>query len=79
MTLREEKPHTEAYVTLTKAQFEFPDILRAYDALAQYAQEHGTRGPLAVREVYPYDWDAAGPEDPAGEVACPYAPAPVGG
>ena len=76
ITLREEGAHHEAYVTVTKQQFEFPTILEAFDTTAAYADAHGTRGPLICREVYPYDWDGAGPDDPAGEVAWPYTPHP---
>lgn len=77
ITHREEAAHHEAYVTATKRQFDFPTILEAFDVTASYADAHGTRGPLACREVYPYDWDRAGPDDPAGEVAWPFTPAPV--
>lgn len=75
LTLREEAAHHEAYVVLDKAQFEFPAILSAYDATCDYAKAHGKSGPLDCREVYPYDWDAAGEGDPVGEVAWPYTPA----
>lgn len=75
ITLREEPAHHEVYVTVTKRQFVFPTILEAFDTTAMYADAHGTRSPLTCREVYPYDWDAAGPDDPAGEVAWPYTPA----
>lgn len=74
VTLREEQAHHEAYVTLTKAQFEFPTILDAFDATCAYADAHGSRGPLVCREVYPHDWDGVGPDDPAGEVAWPFMP-----
>lgn len=74
VVLRLEPEHHEAFVILTKAQFEFPAILGAYDATAMYAQAHGESGPLHCREVYPYDWDRAGPDDPAGEVAWPFTP-----
>lgn len=74
VTLRMEPEHHEAYVVLTKTQFEFPAILGAYDATAMYAQAHGTSGPLHCREVYPYDWEGAGNDDPAGEVAWPFKP-----
>lgn len=72
--LREEPAHLEAFVALTREQFEFPAILSAYDATAEYAQAHGTSGPLHCREVYPYDWDNAAPDEPVGEVAWPYTP-----
>ncbi|MFC3831345.1 MULTISPECIES: MerR family transcriptional regulator [Deinococcus] len=77
ITHREEAAHHEAYVTATKAQFVFPTILEAFDATAAYADAHGTRGPLSCREVYPYDWNSAGPDDPAGEVAWPFIPSPT--
>ncbi|GHF52818.1 DNA-binding transcriptional MerR regulator [Deinococcus metalli] len=74
ITLREEAAHHEAYVTVTRRQFEFPTILEAFDATGAYADAHGGRSPLTCREVYPYAWDGAGPDDPAGEVAWPYTP-----
>ncbi|MBZ9749948.1 MerR family transcriptional regulator [Deinococcus sp. HMF7604] len=72
--LRIEPAHAETFVVLNKTQFEFPAILAAYDATAAAAQAQGECGQLSPREVYPYDWDAAGPNDPAGEVAWPYTP-----
>lgn len=74
VTVREEPAHQEAYVTLTKAQFVFPDILRAYDAVFEYARHHGTSGELHPREVYPRDWNTLGEHDPAGDVAYPFVP-----
>lgn len=75
LTLREEPAHHEAFVTLTRAQFQFPGILSAYDAAESYAKAQGASGPLHCREVYPYDWDSLGADDAAGEVAWPYTPA----
>lgn len=77
VTLRTEPAHTEAFVTLTKGQFQFPAILHAYDAAAAYAKAHGTSGPLHCREVYHADWDNSGEDDPVGDVAWPFTP--VGG
>ncbi|WP_216328123.1 MerR family transcriptional regulator [Deinococcus aestuarii] len=77
LTLREEPAHAEAFVTVRKADFEYHELMAAYDAVDRYARAHGTRNGLSVREVYPYDWEAVGPDDPAGEVACPYQPAEV--
>lgn len=74
ITLREEAAHHEAYVTVTKRQFEFPAILEAFDVTAAYAGAHGTCSDLICREVYPYDWDQAHPDAPAAEVAWPYLP-----
>ncbi|GMA14700.1 MerR family transcriptional regulator [Deinococcus metallilatus] len=74
VTVREEPAHHEAYVTLTRAQFVFPDILRAYDATCEYAKAHGTPGELSPREVYPVAWDGLSDNDPAGDVAWPFVP-----
>ncbi len=74
VTVREEPAHHEAYVTLPKAQFVFPDILRAYDAVFEYARNHGTSGELHPREVYPVDWNTLEEHDPAGDVAYPFVP-----
>lgn len=74
LTAREEPAHTEAFVTVRKADFEYHELMAAYDAVDRHARAHGRRNGLSCREVYPYDWEAAGPDDPAGEVACPYQP-----
>ena len=74
VTVREEPAHTEAFVALTYAQFEFPDILRAYDATAEYARQRGERGSLSPREVYPVPWEGLQANDFAGEVAMPFVP-----
>lgn len=74
VTVREEPAHFEAFTTLTKAEFVFPDILRAYDATHAYAQAHGTLNGLSPREVYPLAWKTAGEDDPAGDVAFPFTP-----
>ncbi|HEX6524241.1 MAG TPA: MerR family transcriptional regulator [Streptosporangiaceae bacterium] len=73
MVVRHEAAHREAYVTITRAQLEFPQILSAYDAVADWI---GTAG-LAVagppREVYPRGTDvaAAAPGDPVCQIAYP--------
>lgn len=76
LTLREEPAHHEAYVTLTKAQFDFPGILDAYDAACAHALACGQSGALSPREVYPHDWDTLNDTDPAGDVAWPFVPQP---
>lgn len=74
VTLREEPAHHEAFIPLTRAQFEFPEILRAYDATRQYVQQHGQCTALSPREVYPVSWSGL-PEDAfAGDVALPFEP-----
>jgi hypothetical protein len=51
--VRTEPAHDEAYTTITKAQWDFPAILAAYDAVAgspEAAARPGSR--LSCREVY---------------------------
>ncbi|GGK97983.1 MerR family transcriptional regulator [Deinococcus radiotolerans] len=76
VTLRVEPAHHEAFLALTREQFEFPAILVAYDATCAAAAAHGTCT-LRPREVYAYDWDGAAPGDPVGDVAWPYEPVMV--
>ncbi|WP_261664436.1 MerR family transcriptional regulator [Deinococcus sp. Marseille-Q6407] len=75
---RPEPAYTEAYVTLTRAQFQFPEILQAYAAVQAYAEAHGERSLQPTREVYPRyggrDWSELEPGDPAGEVTWPFVP-----
>ena len=44
MASRREPAHREAYVRITKAQVEYPQILSAYDAVAQWIELAGTKG-----------------------------------
>lgn len=74
VTLREEPAHHEAFVPLTRDQFEFPEILRAYDATRQYVQEHGQCTALSPREVYPVRWAGLPGNAFAGDVALPFEP-----
>lgn len=62
MATRVEPAHREAYVTVTRAQVRYPDILSAYDAVERWlAENHGvTAGP--PREVYFAD-PSEGPDD----------------
>lgn len=68
---RVEPAHREAYVRLTKAQVAFPQILSAYDAVAQWIKENGFAIHDAPREVYFADFEAAGPDDAVCDVAFP--------
>ena len=74
IALRLEPGHHEAFVALTKGQFQFPAVLTAYDATCDYATRHGQSGPLDCREIYVGDWDEALSEEPVAEVAWPYIP-----
>lgn len=71
--VRLEPAHTEAYARISKRQVRFPDILRAYDAVAGWLEQHGERGTLPPREVYFTDFGAVGDDDPAADIAFPYA------
>ena len=63
-----------AYTRLTKGQFEFPEILGAYDAVAcsPEVQERGSSS-LSCREIYLGAWDELSDDDPAGDIAFPLA------
>ena len=71
--MRREPAHNEAYVRITKAQVEYPQILSAYDAVAQWITAQGRSVTGSPREVYFTDWDAAGPNDEVCDVAFPVA------
>jgi DNA-binding transcriptional MerR regulator/effector-binding domain-containing protein len=68
---RVEPAHAEAYVRLTKAQVEFPQILSAYDAVAQWIDAKGRSMSGPPREVYFNDFAAASSDDEVCDVAFP--------
>ncbi len=68
---RREPAHQEAYVTITKAQVEYPQILSAYDAVAHWIENQGREVAGSPREVYFADWDAAAPTDEVCDIAFP--------
>lgn len=72
--VRLEPAHTEAYTRIPKREIRYPDILRAYDAVAGWLHERGEQPGLPPREVYFTDLAAAGDDDPAADIAFPYAP-----
>ena len=55
------------------AQVEYPQILSAYDAVAQWIGSEGRTSAGSPREVYFADWDAAGPTDEVCDIAYPVA------
>jgi DNA-binding transcriptional MerR regulator len=69
--LRLEPGHTEAFTRITKAQVAFPGILEAYEAVEKWAADNDRPAIGSPREVYFTDWDAAGDEDPACDIALP--------
>lgn len=71
-----EPAHDEAYTTITKAQWAFPAILAAYDAVAcspEVTARSNTR--LSCREVYVAEPDAIGDDELVCDVAFPLADA----
>lgn len=71
--VRLEAAHREAYVTISRAQLEFPQILSAFDAVGQWIAEFGRCQVGAPREVYPsgVDMSLAAPGDPVCDIAFP--------
>jgi len=72
--IRTEPAHDVAYTRLMKSQFQFPEILGAYDAVAcsPQVQERGS-SELSCREIYLGDWEELSNDDPAGDIAFPLA------
>jgi DNA-binding transcriptional MerR regulator len=68
---RLEPAHREAYTRLVKAQVEYPQILSAYDAVAQWISSEGRSIGGSPREVYFTDFMAAGPNDEVCDIAFP--------
>jgi DNA-binding transcriptional MerR regulator len=71
VALRTEPAHREAYTRLSRAQVEFPQILSAYDAVAQWVGANGLTVAAAPREVYFADFAAAAPDEQVCDVAFP--------
>jgi DNA-binding transcriptional MerR regulator len=70
--VRTEPAHDEAFTTITKAQWDYPAILAAYDAVASSPEAAGRPGSrLSCREVYRADPQAIGPDDPICDIAFP--------
>lgn len=70
--IRTEPEHDEAYTTITKAQWAYPAILAAYDAVACSAPAKARRASrLSCREVYRAEPDAIGEDDLICDIAFP--------
>jgi DNA-binding transcriptional MerR regulator len=70
--IRTEPAHEEAYTTITKAQWAYPAILAAYDAVAcspELKVRPGSR--LSCREVYLADPDTIGDDEPVCDITFP--------
>jgi hypothetical protein len=74
--IRTEPAHDEAYTAITKAQWAYPAILAAYDAVAcspEATARPGSR--LSCREVYVAEPDKIGLDDLVCDIAFPLADA----
>ena len=65
--------HREAWVTVTKAELEYPDIDEIYDDFDTWLEKAGLVRNAATREVYWADWDTTGMEEPVCDVCFPIA------
>jgi DNA-binding transcriptional MerR regulator len=73
--IRSEVAHDEAYTTITKAQWDYPAILAAYDAVACSLEVAARPGsPLSCREVYLAEPEAVGPDEQLCDIAFPLGP-----
>jgi DNA-binding transcriptional MerR regulator len=70
--IRTEPAHDEAFTTITKAQWDFPAILAAYDAVACSPEVTGRpRSELSCREVYRVDPETIGRDEKVCDIAYP--------
>jgi hypothetical protein len=70
--VRTEPAHDEAFTTITKAQWDFPAILAAYDAVACSPEvANRPRSALSCREVYLTEPDTIGDDDLVCDIAFP--------
>jgi DNA-binding transcriptional MerR regulator len=73
LTTRVEPAHDEAYVRLSKAKAEYPQILAAYDAVFGWVAAQGRTWAGPPREVYLGFFPAAAPDEEICDVALPLA------
>jgi DNA-binding transcriptional MerR regulator len=70
--VRVEPAHDEAFTTITKAQWDYPAILAAYDAVACSAEVAArSKGRLSCREVYLAEPEAIADDDFICDIAFP--------
>ncbi len=72
LRLRIEPSHREAFTRIVKKQVNFPEILDAYASVEGWLSDSGQSTSGSPREVYFTDWAAAGPDDPACDIAFPF-------
>jgi DNA-binding transcriptional MerR regulator len=70
--IRTEPAHDEAFTTITKAEWAYPAILAAYDAVSCSPESLGRpRSRLSCREVYLAEPDAIGDDEMICDIAFP--------
>lgn len=70
--IRTEPAHDEAFTTITKAQWDYPAILAAYDAVSCSPEATGRpRSRLSCREVYVAEPEDIGDDDLICDIAFP--------
>jgi DNA-binding transcriptional MerR regulator len=70
--IRTEPAHDEAFTTITKAQWAYPAILAAYDAVGCSPEATSRpRSRLSCREVYVAEPDEVGDHEPVCDIAFP--------
>lgn len=62
-----------AYTVVTRRQGMFPEVLGAYDACYEWIRTRGKKFEGSPMEIYPYDPEEGGLDDPFFEVAWAYA------
>lgn len=76
--VRTEPAHDEAYTTITKAQWDYPAILAAYDAVACSTEVSARpESRLSCREVYRAEPDDIGRDDVICDIAFPLGDPPA--
>jgi DNA-binding transcriptional MerR regulator len=68
---RVEPAHDEAFLRVRRAQVEYPQILSAFDAVLQWADDQGVPAAGPPREIYFAEFLAAAPDDEVCDVALP--------
>jgi hypothetical protein len=75
IAIRLEPEHHEAFTPLTNRECQFPQILHAYDAVAQWVHANGEMiAAMPSREVYVAEVPKAGLDEHVMDVAFPYLP-----
>jgi hypothetical protein len=69
--VRSEEAHTQVYITLTRPQIAFPQILRVYGMLRRWITANGYAISGFPREIYLADFDSAASDEPLCDVAIP--------